>query len=70
VDDLEYDLLRLSRDRAIRVQAIGCPASAQNAFAEIVGLLLRLRRVRYVDFPARGSTKPRKVATYRSGPWT
>jgi hypothetical protein len=70
VDDLEYDLLRLSRDRAIRVQAIGCVSRCPE----------RLRRnsrapapapparAGYVDFPDSRISKTEEGSYLAVGP--
>jgi hypothetical protein len=50
MDDLEYDLLRYLETGRSVFQPPDAAHENQTAFAEVVGLLLRLRRAGYVEF--------------------
>ena len=68
MDDLEHDLLSyLETGRSVFTPS-DASHEAQNAFAETVGLLLRLRRVGYVDFPDSRISKTQQGVYLAVGP--
>lgn len=68
MDDLDYDLLNYLESGRSVLKPSDASREAQNAFAEIVGLLLRLRRVGYVDFLDSRISKTEQGAYLAVGP--
>jgi hypothetical protein len=68
VDDLEHDVLRyLESGRSVFTPS-SASREAQSAFAETVGLLLRLRRAGYVAFPDSRISKTEQDSYLAVGP--
>lgn len=68
MDDLEHDLLSyLGTGRSV-FRPTDTSKEAQRAFEETVGLLLRLRRAGYIDFPDSRISKTEQGTYLTIGP--
>jgi hypothetical protein len=68
MDDLEYDALSFLETGRSVFQPRDASREAQQAFAETIGLLLRLRRAGYVEFSDSRISKTRGGAYLAVGP--